>query len=305
MTDFNFFADQSLKPRHWSGEETQWLIKGTLAKAAITLIYAPSGIGKSYLAQSLVKFLAPHMKTAVYIDYENRVSALKKRGVDKIENLYYLHRTTLKTSRYQIVASMAALGDYEDALIVLDGAKHFVADIESDRQVREMMNALMDMRDRGATILIVHHTNKSGGNYQGSKELIDGCDNAFAASKCIAPLGFIGVALNTEKMRDAIENRAYLIETEGLGFTLMPEVFESADAAEQTLCLQVINALKRSAKPLNLAAIAESLGRDRRDNAIGAALAKFDGLLWETIKGKRGQSNAFGLIAKKEEAEQC
>jgi hypothetical protein len=302
MKDYSFFNDRALTKRHYDSQETSWLIEGLIAKQTITLIYAGSGVGKSYLAQAIAKRLAPQTKLCAYIDYENRIAELKKRGVDRVDNLRYLHRATLKSQRYAIVAEMAALanaGYYEDALIILDGAKHFVEDIENDRRVREMINALLTMRDDGATILIIHHTNKSGGNYQGSKELIDGADNALTAKKCISPLGFIGVSLSVGKCRDAVREAAYLIGAEGLSLEELPEAFASADETEQTLALQIVEELKRSDKPLSLRALETAFDRSRGDRGLKAVSERFEGLLWERREGLRGQAFAFRLVSQK------
>ncbi|MDR2034999.1 MAG: AAA family ATPase [Helicobacteraceae bacterium] len=143
---FEFFTAQALSARDFDNAETQWAYEGLLAKQAITTIYAKSGTGKSYLALAITGAIAANMRMAGYVDYENRVGELERRGVNRLiaanPQFFYLHKTKMRTGRHDLLSEMAKLaksGYYRDALIVLDGAKHFVRDVQNDRQAREMI----------------------------------------------------------------------------------------------------------------------------------------------------------------------
>ena len=293
-----FLAAQSLVERHFDNQETAWLVDRLLAKQTVTLIYAPSSSGKSFFAQALVKNLASQMRFVVYIDLENRVSDLKRRGIDRFiaehSNIHYLHRLTLSVSRSELADDLAAFagnGAFEGSLIVFDGAKHFTTDIDNDRRARDMMDALMCLRDDGATVLVTHHTTKSGGNYQGSKELIDGCDNAFCARSGLSPKGAISFFLRVDKARDEIADAAYLIYADTLAVFVLPPRFTEVDELVQSLALRIMETIEPC--PLTRSEIARLMGDT---DLIDETLALFDGFLWRGEVKVRGQARKYAHL---------
>jgi hypothetical protein len=301
---FDFFTDQRLSSRDFNSAETQWAYKGLLAKQAITTIYAKSGTGKSYLALAVASRIVADMRLVCYVDYENRVAELEKRGVRRISEargqFCYLHRSKIKIKRHELIAEMAKLakdGYYKDALIILDGAKHFVRDVEIDRQTREMMSMLIDMRDDGATILIIHHTNKSGRNYQGSKELIDGSDNVFFAAAAPVPDGYVGLCLGVEKMRDAIAEQNWRIDTQTLELDALPlSIAQMSESAKET-AQSIIKAIP--SEGISQRKLCEAIGRDPVDKTVIALLKQYAGALWAVKESqKRGQSASYYPLGK-------
>jgi hypothetical protein len=296
--EFEFFDAQSLSAKDFDANETQWAYEGLLAKQAITTIYAKSGAGKSYLALALSKAVAPSMRMVCYVDLENRISELERRGVNKIiaENpqYRYLHRVKLGMSRHELIAAMARLaknGYYKDTLIILDGVKHFVPDVENDRQVREMMARLLEMRDDGATILSIHHVNKSAKNYQGSKELIDGSDNVFFAVSAPSPEGYIALSLGVEKMRDPIIEQCKRVALSDLEISDLPAELALMSEGAKEIAQAILKVLP--SEGISQSKICEALGRDVSDKTVIAMLKQYGGILWARREGKRGQSTAY------------
>lgn len=297
MSDFEFFRARSLRKEHFEQCDMQeWLFEPLIAKGAISVVYGPSGSGKSWLALGVVAALVPKMRSVVYIDRENRLSDLKNRGVDDLiqtyENFFYMHRYTMQTdamSMLVLMASKAANNYYRDTLIVLDGAKHFVSDIENDRHVMVMMEHVMRLRDDGATVLMLHHTNKSGANYQGSKELIDSADFVLSLSAIVAPARHVGVLVRADKLRgNEIESIGWQIDVRSLKLAPIDVRLSQLDAIKRALVNGVLEALKSSSH--NASSLCALLGRDTKDKSVRALLDEFDGVLWQSY---RGRSNAL------------
>ena len=103
MNPFEYLTEQSLTPRHFETSQAAWLIDGFLAKQAITMVYAPSGAGKSFLALATAKYLLAFTRFCAYIDRESRIDDLARRGVLELiaryPNLSYMHRVTMKKRR--------------------------------------------------------------------------------------------------------------------------------------------------------------------------------------------------------------
>jgi hypothetical protein len=293
MNNFEYLTEQSLKPRHFETSASAWLVDGALAKQAITMIYAPSGAGKSYLALALTKYLMGFMRFGAYIDRESRLDDLARRGVltliKQYPNLSYMHRTTMKKSALETlrdISDNAVAKAYDDCLFVFDGIKHFLGDIESDKKAREMMDMIIDIRDCGGTILIMHHSTKSGSNYQGSKELLESCDNVFSAAKLKDIEGKAAIALTPVKMRDAIAEKAFAVALDG---TLTLDELDSGLSAvsdEEALLIDQIETVLSERGALNKGDLLEALGR-ARNGSLGALLDQFDGVYWRSQRGAK------------------
>jgi KaiC/GvpD/RAD55 family RecA-like ATPase len=300
------FFSRRFVSRDFETDETQWAFDGLIAKQAVTTIYAKSGTGKSYLALALAKRIAPFMRLVGYIDYEIRVLELEKRGVRQIVEQYpqfaYMHRSRIEVKRHEIVSELAKLakgGYYKDALLILDGAKHFVSNIDDDKPVREMMSRLTDVRDDGATVLIIHHTNKSGKNYQGSKEIIDGSDNAFYASSAPVPEGYIGLSLGVEKMRDPIKEQSWRIKSATLEMQTLPSEIALMSEGAKESAQAILKALPLAG--ISQRALCVAIGKAENDKTTLALLKQYDGALWIKKEGKRGQSTFYYSLGEKRE----
>lgn len=179
---FEFLKSSSLTKDSFN-EKVEFLIEGFLVKQLITLIYADGGTGKSYMAFALAKKLCKEGQRVFFIDYDNPVGVLKQRGVDRLliesyENMNYIQRSTLELCGFELVLKLEenAVGKaYKDCVFILDSLRDFV-DINNDNRINRLFGALKNLREAGATVIILHHSNKDGKNYQGSNHIRNSLD---------------------------------------------------------------------------------------------------------------------------------
>lgn len=63
---------------------------------------------------------------------------------------------------------------------------------------------IMNLREAGATVVVPHHSNKDGKNYQGSNNIRNSVDNMYQLSKLPSEDGRLHLHLQVKKERCAI-----------------------------------------------------------------------------------------------------
>lgn len=102
-----------------------------------------------------------------YFDFDNSLSALKDRGIDElveegVGKFDYIHPEEVTiTSREALdkLVENAQGNNYAGYVLFFDSATDF-CDESNDNSVKVFMNKLKALRNAGATIIVLHHTNK-------------------------------------------------------------------------------------------------------------------------------------------------
>lgn len=168
----------------------EWLIKGLLPKKAITVLHGKGGIGKTWLSLSIAESIATgkpflglkteHMPV-YYIDYENPLPVLVERlKTLNIQGVYFWH-----ISNETPPPALDSKENYyygklpEGALIVFDTFRSAHTGDENDsRNISGVLTVLKLLREKGYTILLLHHTAKGNDSrYKGSTAILDLADH--------------------------------------------------------------------------------------------------------------------------------
>jgi len=171
--------------------EVEYIINGFLAKEVITLYFAPPKNGKSVLAFSLAKYVHENTTMRVqYFDFDNGVVALEDRGIfeslQDLKRFDYVHPEKVIIEGKDILTELLKFTEnghkkFKNYFLIFDSTTDFT-DVESSRSVKRFMLNLKKLRNAGATILLLHHMNKSEKGYEGSQVLISASDNIFKHS---------------------------------------------------------------------------------------------------------------------------
>jgi hypothetical protein len=268
-------------------QQIEWVIPNFIAKRMITMIYADGGNGKSWLGLAVAKHCAISGMEVAFLDFDNPLSILKERGVHEklvqgFPKLNYLHRSKCPVEPFELlrqIAAEAVSGKFNNMMFIIDSLRNF-ADVGNDAKTMLALNYLMDIREAGATIIVLHHSNKDGKNYQGSNNIRNSVDNMFQLHK-LEMSQEIGVLLKVKKERAAVLDCAYDISPDSLD--MVEEDIIEAQATESDLVfIQQVKAILLATPGANKTAVLEATGTTKDDKTARGKLDKYDGLYWQS-----------------------
>lgn len=280
-------------------EHIDFLFDKVLAKRLITLFYADGGNGKSWLAFALAKHCVKLGLTTVYCDFDNPLSVLKERHIDANlihahSALQYIQRGKCPHSPQNLLAMLdeQAVGDaYDGWVIFIDSLRNF-CNVNNEQQSMDTMNKLMNLREAGATIVILHHSNKDGKNYQGSNNIRNSVDNMYQVIKLkddenehqynAAPTEVLRLHLKVKKERAHIESAAYQINTKSLAISQIDAQVATLQPAQEAFTQIVLATLAQG--EANKTQLLEAAGKSKDDKTARNWLDAFDGKLWLSCK---------------------
>lgn len=277
----DFLEDYELKPSKLH-EKIEFLIDGILPKKLITIIYANGGSGKSFLSLALAKELKKNalVKKIVYIDLDNPLNVLVERNIEGLidSKLTYIHRSSLSnTTPMELIKTIEekALGNaYEGVVFILDSLRNFT-DIDNDSKAMGLMNALMNIREAGGSILCLHHSNKDGRNFKGSNHIHNSADCMFELSR----LEGLNLLITPTKERVGLEKLALNINPLTLQINEVDEKIVSMNEREREFVKGVKSVLINKEIPQSQILLA--LGYEKDHQWARKTLGEFEGVFWE------------------------
>lgn len=191
--------DDSIKPR-------QSLCGPWLLERGLSMVYAPTGVGKSWFAMAIAAAVAgggsfghweaSHPRTVLYIDGEMDRADLKTRfqsivpaTADALPSaitnnllLYGRHDQHQDSAKFPDFGTrddverrriIRTVQKYRPALVVLDNLSTLVTtDEENAAEAWDpFLSLLQELQAIGAAVLFVHHANKGGKDYRGSSKI--------------------------------------------------------------------------------------------------------------------------------------
>ncbi len=170
--------------------QIEWLIQDIIPKQAVILFFGRGGIGKTTLAMMLCNSISKgttflgvpsEKKVVIYVDYENSTAVLSERlrniGCDEV-NFLTCDQIPPRLDEHPS-AFFEILEKYPNAVFVIDTLRSSQSgDENKSADMTPIMNLAQQIRNKGGTVIILHHCPKGSENqYKGSTAIFDLSDH--------------------------------------------------------------------------------------------------------------------------------
>ncbi len=216
---FELLTEESLQE---AAEKSRWLIDNFLMSGSLNMIYASAGAGKSLLSLELAHFLAKRtdISKVIYLDADNSRAALHRRGLGSIMKFHKKNNKKKKLEYYDActeknysISHRLKGKDLDGIVLIIDSIRNFINfDMKDDVKVTRFLNKLQLLRNKGATIIFLHHQPKQYGEennkmYKGATAFMDSVDEAWYLSKSFTQRG------NSKTLNLDLEPQKYRLDT--------------------------------------------------------------------------------------------
>lgn len=287
----NLFEQTRLKTDDFN-QEIEFLIEGFIPRRMITLFYASGGSGKSWLAYAAAKYSALVGMQVIYIDYDNPISILTDRSLDKkliapYSNLFYMSSSKVDESPEEMIRYLSDIStdhSLDKMIFFIDSLRDF-CDVKNDNQSRQVMSVFKQLREAGATVIILSHSNKDARNYEGSNNIYNSADNMYRVTKIEEDRdrGHLKYLFTPQKARASTGECAWALDANTLDLTPM-DVAEAKLSTEDKDFIEGVKAVLAKTPGLNKKELLDKLGYDKRDKTANNRLDRYTGQHWVSAK---------------------
>lgn len=291
---FEFAKGCTVKPEDFNESDKVVLMDGFISSGSLTIVYSPPKQGKSWLAYALAKRISQkeEIKEIYYLDMDNSLSTMKERGFDKhlfeIEGLICMTKSTLQNTplqKLEQIAQYAKKDAFNHLFFVVDTIKDFI-DFNSAPQASKFMNLLVEIRDAGATILVLHHSNKNEKGISGSQAFLNSSDNVYSLKQTNKEESKLFFFLSVTHARGIVKDKNFSVDTQTLTLLEEDDPNVMLDAYESAFVSKVKAILVKEEQGLNKSALLQKLGYRRDDKRHGKLLESFVDTFWQVTKEK-------------------
>ncbi len=206
--------------------DLEWVIVGVLPAPAFGVLYGEPGCGKTFTALSMALAIASgtpwlgretRQAPVLYIAAEG-VLGLKRRlqahyqkhgmPAPSPEQMRFIASAIEIMKPASVVAVLATLNDasFKPGLIIIDTLARVAlgADENSATDMGHVVEGFDRLkRETGATVLVLHHSRKSGGSVERGSSALRGAADVMIQCEAMGEGKLIGVKLECSKMKDA------------------------------------------------------------------------------------------------------
>ena len=162
-----------------------WIVPNCIRERTITQFFGISGVGKSTLILSIIKYTLDSSKIeqVIYLDCDNcendEIIAFSKRYQERLHYYFDYDPKRFKDD-------FGAYDDLKGVLFVFDGIINFIENskLNNDESVNKFMQMLRDLRAKGATVMYLNHTAKhNDSSAKGNNQLENYSDENFKVTR--------------------------------------------------------------------------------------------------------------------------
>lgn len=179
----------------------EWLVEGVIPRGAVILLYGRGGIGKTTLIMMIADAIdrgetifgmATVKAQVIVIDFENSLAVLSERAKrTAVDGVLFWDsgQNPPSLDKADWTAYQALLEQYPGAVLVFDTLRSAHSGDENNSEVMTLiMRRMRQLRDAGATVILLHHTPKGNDRqFKGSGAIFDLCDQTLALYQTAKP----------------------------------------------------------------------------------------------------------------------
>ncbi|HIP60134.1 MAG TPA: hypothetical protein EYH01_06890, partial [Campylobacterales bacterium] len=295
-----------MDPDELENKKVEYVIQNLVVKNGITVFFGESGGGKStgVIGICHTALINGTIKRVIYLDLDNGDTTIQERKIHELkralgQKLRYISKDESKVWR---VIKELMKRDLSDTLIVFDSAKNFMKgkDRDKNKDVSQLTEIFKRLRNNGATIIPLHHTNKPNAEmskyeqvYAGSSAWREDIDNMFllVGNKYKNTFIFVPSKNRTGK----IEEQAYKIENHML--KRVETQWAKEDQLFEEIRDEIISFIEDCKTPPTYSQILTFLlesgySKNRSNEVIQSGKGRY----WKVEKVKEKNKNLFFLI---------
>jgi len=303
----SFFDKIDLDYKKVEEAKFEYLLDNFIVKNEITMIAARPNIGKS-----LTTFAAANMvlenksiTTVFYLDGDNGITTIKERKIHHIKQkwgkkLRYIQGRS-SNEFYRVIKELRVM-DLTNCLVVFDSIKNFMfgGDRDKNKDVSRVMEVLKALRNNGATVIFLHHSNKPQKDidelmYAGSSAWEEDTSNAYILKKNDDKGSFIFVPI--KKRAGELHEQAYTYDGERFWLNRLDIEYAKQTKEDEEMIKETVEFLKSSRnKPMwsELWKNLTELGCDKEK--ASKVIKNGEGKLWKFERGDRNNQKLYSLI---------
>lgn len=286
-----------------------YIVDKVIPEKSNILFYAKGGSGKSTVATQMAAAImsgTPFMgmktikRPVVIIDYENPLAVLSKRlkVVDGAEAIYFwpggANPPQLNKQAWKELKSLVLT--LVNPLIIIDTLSSACSglDILSNGDFSPVMQRIVELRNCGATIIIMHHTPKQDETkYIGASCIYNQADHILAMYPVKTPD-------SQKEMMDEDDAKIYRLGTKDktrfepfatyIEFDEDKSIFVPAADPDQEVLDRLLKIIEENA-PVNQTTIINKMGASLSQSKVKRLLKRNEGRLWRMIPGDHNAHN--------------
>jgi archaellum biogenesis ATPase FlaH len=176
--------------------KVEWMVDKLIPKQSVTVLHGKGGVGKSFLMLKIgcctsegTPFvgLVAQRTPSYYVDFENSIATLNSRGKVLGESslkIWHVSNATMPPPRLDS-KEWEKYKKLPPGLLIFDTLRASqLLDENSSRAMAFIMGRLKELRDKGFTIVLIHHSPKGNDQtFKGSTSISDLCDCALSLDR--------------------------------------------------------------------------------------------------------------------------
>jgi len=298
VKEFDWERGTTLTKSDFEIKDKVVLVDKFLYTGTVTLIYSPAKQGKTWFGYALANKISENdsVKKIFIIDMDNNIQTLKDRKVDELllENpkIKYTDRARIECDpieHLEKIAKYAHKSIYEGIVFFLETTKDFVRDVDNHNQSNDFIKMTLRIRDAGGTVILFHHTTKSGRQISGASVWTNSPDNVYELSQKRRTEGVIHQMLIPRNCRYLSQEKGFSIYLQELLLKPLDPIIAGMSREDELFVNKVKETLQKHPEGINQSALFGEIGYKKTDKTARNHLEKFTGDFWHIENGKNNQ----------------